>query len=46
MAITSCSISNTTSSSNEMSEDFEGFVSTHKALKTIFLQASNECEWK
>ncbi|CAG8785890.1 14537_t:CDS:1, partial [Acaulospora morrowiae] len=25
-----------------MSEDFEDFVSTHEALKTIFPQASNE----
>ncbi|CAG8743204.1 2178_t:CDS:2, partial [Acaulospora morrowiae] len=40
--ITPCSISNTASSSNEMSEDIEGFVSTHEALKTIFPQASNE----
>ncbi|CAG8704696.1 10027_t:CDS:2, partial [Acaulospora morrowiae] len=41
-AITPCSISNTTFSSNEISEDFEDFVSTREALKTIFPQSSNE----
>ncbi|CAG8444711.1 11734_t:CDS:2 [Acaulospora morrowiae] len=41
-AIAPCSISNTTSSSNEMPEDFEDFVTTHEALKTILLQVSNE----